>query len=394
MSTSSSHKILLVDDEPLILKSLQRQLGSTFDLTTCVDPVQALELIKTKQFALVVSDMRMPGIDGAQLLQATKQHHPDSIRVMLTGNSDLDTAVRAINDGSIFRFLTKPCTSTDISAVIHEGLEQYELVTAKKELLQKTLTSSVKILTDLLALADPDSFNRLLEFRNFAKDIAAIVSFKNIWELELTIMLASLGRLLIPKTTLQKIDERIKISTDEKSVLIEAGKNTSALISQIPRLEGIAQNIEALGVNLLTLEPLEKNAVRRKDSELVTLINLIIDINAVRLRGEKVSSYIGSNQSSLPPAYIQPLAKHFAKIETRSPHLSTEIFEVRVKDLCPGQKILSDVLTKNGTLLISKGHTLTEATLPRIVNYASLVGVTEPILVDCLLPTIAGDELQ
>src|SRR6201999_3375578 len=103
---SMAEKILLVDDDSNILDGYRRSLGREFDLDTALSGQSALVLAAEKgPFAVVVSDMRMPGMDGVELLTAFRSKWPDTVRVMLTGNADRDTAVHAINEGSIFRFL-------------------------------------------------------------------------------------------------------------------------------------------------------------------------------------------------------------------------------------------------------------------------------------------------
>ncbi len=105
-----AEKILLVDDDCNILDAYRRSLSREFLMETALGPEQALKLLaQDDPFAVVVSDMRMPGMDGIQLLNAIKTQSPDTVRVMLTGNADMDTAIKAINEGSIFRFLNKPC---------------------------------------------------------------------------------------------------------------------------------------------------------------------------------------------------------------------------------------------------------------------------------------------
>jgi len=104
-----AEKILLVDDDCNILDAYRRSLSREFLMETAVGGEQALKLLaQDDPFAVVVSDMRMPGMDGIQLLNTIKSQSPDTIRVMLTGNADMDTAIKAINEGSIFRFLNKP----------------------------------------------------------------------------------------------------------------------------------------------------------------------------------------------------------------------------------------------------------------------------------------------
>ena len=110
-------------------------------------------------YAVVVSDMRMPGMDGIQVLTSIKGRWPDTVRVMLTGNADMQTAINAINEGSIFRFLNKPCSKEAMGKTLTAALVQFRLVTAEKVLLEQTLTGAVQVLTEVLSLVNPAAFS-------------------------------------------------------------------------------------------------------------------------------------------------------------------------------------------------------------------------------------------
>ncbi|MGC4086448.1 MAG: response regulator [Polyangiaceae bacterium] len=116
-------RILCVDDEPRVLEGLERTLFDHFEVMTLSKPEQALELLERgdESFAVVVSDMRMPGIDGATLLAHARRLAPDTTRVLLTGHADMEAAVAAINQGHIYRFLCKPCPPEVLAAGAHRS---------------------------------------------------------------------------------------------------------------------------------------------------------------------------------------------------------------------------------------------------------------------------------
>jgi DNA-binding NtrC family response regulator len=119
-------RILLVDDDSNVLDGYRRSLSREFQLETAVGPEQALSSARDKgPYAVVVSDMRMPGMNGIQLLNAIKAQSPDTIRIILTGNADMQTAIDAINEGSIFRFLNKPCAKETMAKTLTAALLQY-----------------------------------------------------------------------------------------------------------------------------------------------------------------------------------------------------------------------------------------------------------------------------
>ncbi|PYX95051.1 MAG: hypothetical protein DMG71_10630, partial [Acidobacteria bacterium] len=131
-----SEKILFVDDEPAVLEGYKRLLHKEFSIDTAVGGVEGLTAIAQRgPFAVVISDLRMPGMDGVQFLSKVRTASPDTVRMALTGYADIDSAINAVNEGSIFRFLTKPCPKETLAKAVTAGLMQYRLITAEKELL-------------------------------------------------------------------------------------------------------------------------------------------------------------------------------------------------------------------------------------------------------------------
>ena len=132
-------------------------------------PREGLKILSRKgPFAVILSDLRMPVMDGIQFLSETKTITPDSVRIILTGNADLQNAIEAVNKGNIYRFLTKPCPGHLLRAVLEQAVEQYRLVTAEKELLEKTLKGSVKVLSELLSLVNPEAFGKSSRIKLYA----------------------------------------------------------------------------------------------------------------------------------------------------------------------------------------------------------------------------------
>ncbi|MCK2149272.1 response regulator [Marinobacter alexandrii] len=118
-----SAKLLLVDDEDNILRSLQRVLRKEpYELTTATSGDQAIGLMEEQGFDLVISDARMPGMDGPTLLATIKKKDPSCIRILLTGYADIDSTVKAINDGQIYRYISKPWNDDELRLIIRQAL--------------------------------------------------------------------------------------------------------------------------------------------------------------------------------------------------------------------------------------------------------------------------------
>ena len=128
IATTKPH-ILCVDDEPQVLESIKLNLRRSYSVSTALNGVEALTVLSQSQdIAVIVSDMRMPSMNGAVFLAKARQLAPDAVRMLLTGQSDIDTAIAAVNDGQIFRFLTKPCAPTVLLDAMAAAVTQQRLI--------------------------------------------------------------------------------------------------------------------------------------------------------------------------------------------------------------------------------------------------------------------------
>jgi FixJ family two-component response regulator len=131
-------KILFVDDEAAVLDGYRRILKEHFEVSTALSGDEGLAALQaTGPYAVVISDMRMPGMNGSEFLAQVRSKSPESVRMLLTGHADLDAAIDAVNRGKIFRFLTKPCEKPNLIEAIRGGLEEHRLIAAEKEVLRK-----------------------------------------------------------------------------------------------------------------------------------------------------------------------------------------------------------------------------------------------------------------
>lgn len=120
-----THKVLFVDDEPLVTEALKRSLSEEeYKILTANSADEALDILAREPVDVVVADEKMPGMSGSEFLAAVCQEHPDTIRIMLTGQASLEAAVRSINEGEIYRFLTKPWNKDNLAITIRQALQQ------------------------------------------------------------------------------------------------------------------------------------------------------------------------------------------------------------------------------------------------------------------------------
>src|SRR3989304_5744596 len=239
-----SKRVLFVDDEQSLLNGIEGRLAGSFDLVTASGGAEALAQMDDRNpFAVIVTDMRMPKMDGVQFIKEARSRAPDTVYIMLTGNQDQATAIQALNEGHVFRFLTKPCQSAELVTAVEAGLRQYELVTSEKELLQKTFCGAVSVLTDVLGLSHPNIFNRAERIGQYCLALQAELGLGDHWEYKLAAKLGLLGFALLPESDQVNADVGTQLGTSSSEQLRQAAATGQRLIERIPRLSTVARII-------------------------------------------------------------------------------------------------------------------------------------------------------
>ena len=239
-------RILCVDDEPNLLHAIERQFHKRFEIVTAVGPELGLQAIAERgPFAVVVSDLRMPRMDGIQFLARVRQISPDTVRIMLTVQADLCNAMEAVNQGNVFQFLSKPCPPDTLGRALESALERYRLIQSERELLERTLTGSVEVLSEVLGLVNPSAFGRAQRIRRYVAHIATALNLHNRWQYDLAAMLSQIGCITVAPDILDKIYAAQPLDDDEKKAFASHCAVGHDLLVKIPRLEHIANMVAA-----------------------------------------------------------------------------------------------------------------------------------------------------
>jgi len=238
-------EVLYVDDDTDILSSYKQYLQKQFHIETALSGEHGLTVLDDMgQFAVVVADVRLPDMDGIQFLARVKERFPDTIRVILTGNADLQTAIDAVNEGSVFRFLTKPCSPETFAELLDSGLRQHQLITSQHKLTRETLVGSIRMLTSVIGMANPVILNRTTRITHYAKMIATQMKLPNLWQIELASTLSQIGCLALPPRILNKLSAGRGLSLREHMMYSSHPRFGADLVANIPRLEPVARIIE------------------------------------------------------------------------------------------------------------------------------------------------------
>lgn len=380
-------KVLLVDDDNNILLAFKRQLRESYHIETATSGKKALELLATDgQFSVLVSDMKMPEMNGIELFMEVQEQHPDIVRIMLTGDGDQDTAIKAVNQGSIYRFVNKPCSSVELDKILKSAVKEHEIQAAERELLQNTLSGSVKLLTDVLSMVDPASFGMSMSVRNLARQFSSCFGIKNSWDIELAAMLSQIGSVVLPAQVSAKRQTGEKLTQEEQKLLDEIPKTGFKLLSNIPRLERVAEYV--LYQN--TDDGVDLAAEGKKIPKGAKILRILKDLEELTRGGveqEQALDLMLSKKDKYDHALLSAAKGFIAERQPTQKSATTE-YAITIEDLCPGQKLMADVKTVDGVLLVTKGNIVSETLMARIKNYSKLVGIDGAIVVDSKTPTI------
>jgi len=248
-----NHKVLFVDDDIHVLQAFKRQLRKQFRIDTAQSPAEGLSIVeKNGPYAVVVSDLRMPGMDGNQFMTRLKKIAPETVRIMLTGHADLNVAMGAINTGNIFRLLTKPCPSDVISESIKSGIERYLENTIKENTVVKTTVPHARNL--LVVDDDPDTCdlirNGLSSYREFqvlsADSGQAAVEHLNSQEVSFVIT-----ELKLPVMNGLKLLSHMRKFYPEIPVIVLTGYGTAEIEAKILKLDTITYFEKPLDIGVL-----------------------------------------------------------------------------------------------------------------------------------------------
>ena len=378
-----SNKILYVDDEANILTACKRSLGRKLDLTTTTSPKEALELLRTQgPFAVLLSDMRMPEMNGIELICAARKISPDTVYMMLTGNSDQETAVNAVNQGQIFRFMTKPCPQETLCVSLEAGIRQHKLETAEKELLQRTLTGSIRMLSDALALVHPEAFARGNRIMPIVKTLAQQMKLEHLWKYEIAAMLSQIGCIVLPPTTINKIFSGKPLNKDEQEMFQGHPEHGCKLLEHIPRMQPSANMIKHQLTRFEHTETLKQENI---DADVIRGAQMIHVASAFEIKireglGRQVTTArLKEDKGDLDPGMLDILAK--VAVPGIEDAMSGAVMDKSVWDLLPGMYAYENITTITHNLLVTKGSEITPAIIVRLKNFANGVGITEPFQV-------------
>ncbi len=247
-----NYKIMVVDDEPANLRVLERLLGRKYHVISASSGNEALSLLREHDVALLITDQRMPGMTGIELLKRTVDFRPHMVRIILTGYIDVSALVDAINCGQVYKYITKPWNNEELGLTVNRALEfyetnksRYELEATKKRLQSRLVALSksfVRSMADTLLAKDDYLFSHSLHISNLSLAIAnkMDVEREDFNVIEQIAMLHNLGHIATPDDMLHQYDSR---TSDSFPSAKEISKRTTQILSGVSEIEDVADGI-------------------------------------------------------------------------------------------------------------------------------------------------------
>jgi signal transduction histidine kinase/ActR/RegA family two-component response regulator len=370
-----SAKILFVDDDQHALESYKAMLHKHFDVTTLSDPAQALRTLQASgEFAVVVSDLKMQHVDGIVFLTKVRELFPETVCIMLTGFADVATAIKALNEGRVFRFLTKPCLPETIFNALEAGIKQYYTNIAEKEILQKTLMGSVRMLIDALSLANPAAYGRTRRVRNVVKNMAKAIETKISWDLDLATMLSHIGCMSLPRKILDDITAGKELSKSDMKLYYSHPAVGANLLEQIPRLESVAAIIAG-----------QFKEYNPQQSEGVRFLKVAVEYDMLLSTGLAPYEAYGrmlAYKQRYDPTLLDALEKCIAE------EGGYALKFVAVNELAVNMVLAEDIVSREGVLLLSRGTMLDQDAINSLLIAHETFNIIEPITV--VMPSKVG----
>jgi response regulator RpfG family c-di-GMP phosphodiesterase len=282
-------------------------------------------------------------------------------RIMLTGQADLTTAVDAVNRGSIFRFLTKPCEPELFRSVIEAGLKQFRLIRAERAILEQTVQGAVGMLADVLALAQPAAFGRARRIHHYVSHVVAALRVEDAWQIQTAALLSQVGCVAVPNDILERVSRGEHLPSEQSAMLERHPRLAADLVQRIPRLQGVAEIIAA------QVRGTDRGKTKNPDLRLgAAILAAATEFEELISMGARPAQALEAmrKESRHPERILEALAT--ASLEGRP----TWVMVVSLAQLRPGMVLEEEVRSESGLLLVSKGHVVTVGSLQRLRNYA------------------------
>jgi response regulator RpfG family c-di-GMP phosphodiesterase len=284
----------------------------------------------------------------------------------------------AVNEGHIFRFLTKPCAPELLATALNAGIGQYRLITAERELLEQTLRGSIKVLSEMLSLLNPEALGRATRITRYVREIALRMEVADVWQLETAASLSQIGCIMLPEEALKKLYRGQPLAPEESQLFNMHPFIASDLLVSIPRMQKIAEII-AYQEKHFDGSGIPHDARSGKEIPLgARILKVVLDFDTLQAGGMPKNDIVLTLKKRSGYYDIKVLAALEAITEIEEGY---GVRDVAAAQLMDGMILAQDVIALDGRLLIARGYQVNKTMHERLKNFAQKPGIKEPIRV-------------
>jgi hypothetical protein len=298
--------------------------------------------------------------------------------MILSGQAELSSTIAAVNNGNLFRFLTKPCASEDLARAVDAALGQYRLMQSERELLERTLDGAVEVLTEVMSSAAPTAYKRTETVKALVGAVTKAMPVTKSWELRIAAMIGQVGLMAIPEEVISQVKSGEPASAESLAMYRSYPTLARDLISRIPRLERVADWVGAQPVSIEDAIAAPPATDADGDGDGITgrevyaaVMAFVVGLEAGLAAGIVVNHLAAAGRFGQP--LLDTVLHAYTHTTVRSPR------KVNGEELMVGMQVEQDVLTKTGLTLVRSGEILTESMAIRLRHFATGVGLVEPI---------------
>ena len=382
--------ILCIDDDPLVLANHARSLRKHFTMHTALSGEEGIAAIEQGgQYTVILADMRMPGMDGIEFLVRALELSPDTVCAMLTGNSDQETAVRAVNEGHVFRFLNKPCPSSEVIDAIQACYEHHKNLHAKRLVEEKALDGGIRLLSQVLQAANPLAVNRsrvLWEYvLSYYKNIDPAGGVPR--DLELAVTFRTIGEVVIPATLVHKAKTGGDLTATEERLVNSAPEVGGQILGYIPGMENVAAIVryqeKGFDGSGLPMDSVAGEALPF-GARLIRVMSGLLRLEASGVAQGTALSLLKKEGHLYDPEILKVCTTRWR------PPAQTQFERIRVTipltELCISDVLSRPLHTTSGTFVAPEGTVVTKPLLRKIREWQSLQMMPEEVDVSVLRP--------
>lgn len=373
-------RVLVCDAEGHVHHALRRALTDVADVLSCTNVEDGLDALRRHgPFAVLIGEVRVGDDDGLRLLEEARELAPGTVRIVLTGHGDHESAQRAVNRAAVFRYLTKPIRPADIVTEVQAALVHHGRGLGEDDLLDRTLRRSIDALIEVLGLVNPPALERSEKIEYYVSRMASQIVVGDRREYKRAAALSQLGCVTIPPETLKRIFAGQPVSQEERSMFAAAPEVASTIIGSIPQLERVAQMIAWQRFGRADFEKIPEADVSGPVVVGAQMLKIAQDYDRLLSIGKRHQEAVNMLRSRRG-VYIESLLDALAVLDSNADE-STVILSIRVEDLAIGMTFDEDVTAPNNVVLVDKGQAVTMALIKRLRNFAGGIGVNEPFRV-------------